>query len=105
MLISDFPSENSPQVQPYRLRRAQLFWNAPACLLAALCALAISINRQQSSIGIIVGVSIIWISGFYMLRTFCDALGEKGILKEWQASGIPFAVILLFSIVQLWRKR
>ena len=105
LLISDFPSENSPQVQPYRLRRAQLFWNAPACLLAALCALAISINRQQSSIGIIVGVSIIWISGFYMLRTFCDALGEKGILKEWQASGIPFAVILLFSIVQLWRKR
>lgn len=105
LLISEFPTEKSSQIHPYRLRRSQLFWNAPACLLAALCALSISINRQQSSTGIIVGISIIWISVFYILRTFCDALGEKGILKEWQASGIPFVVILLSSIVQLWRKR
>jgi lipopolysaccharide export LptBFGC system permease protein LptF len=104
-LIREFPSEDSTMIHPYKLRRAQLFWNAPACLLAAICALAISINRQQSSIGIIVGVSIIWISLFYILRTFCDALGEEGILKEWQASGIPFFVILLVSIAVLCRKR
>jgi len=104
-LIREFPSEESNKIHPYKLRRAQLFWNAPACLLAAFCALAISINRQQSSTGIIVGVSIIWISVFYILRTFCDALGEEGILKEWQASGIPFVVILLVSIAVLCRKR
>jgi lipopolysaccharide export LptBFGC system permease protein LptF len=104
-LIREFPSEDSNKIHPYKLRRAQLFWNAPACLLAAFCALAISINRQQSSTGIIVGVSIIWISLFYILRTFCDALGQEGILKEWQASGIPFVLILLISIAVLCRKR
>lgn len=104
-LIEHFPNPDSLKLTPYRLRSAQLFWNAPACLFAIICALAIAVRREQNSIGFTIGLSLIWIIVFYMLRIFCDAMGKLGVLSEWISTGIPFFLILIFSVGQLWKNR
>ena len=104
-VIDRFPTPFSAKLYPYKLRRAQLFWNAPACILAILCAMALSIRREQTSVGFIIGLSFLWILAFYIVRAFCDAMGEKGILSEWIATGIPFIFIFLTSIKMLWDNR
>ena len=104
-LIDRFPSPFSAKLYPYKLRRAQLFWNAPACILAVMCAMALSIRREQTTVGFIVGLSFLWILAFYVVRAFCDAIGEKGILSEWIATGIPFIFLLITSIKMLWDNR
>jgi lipopolysaccharide export LptBFGC system permease protein LptF len=51
------------------------------------------------------GLSIIWISFFYIIKTISDMLGENGILNEWYAVGIPFLLFFLISIFTLWKNR
>lgn len=104
-LIQNFPRNDSQKLHPYRLRRAQLFWNAPSCLFAALCALALTLKREPSSTGFIVGLSLVWILGFYTLRTFFDSLGERGIISAWYATGIPYLAVLGISFLVLWKNR
>lgn len=104
-LIKSYPDPNSPKLLPYRLRSAQLFWNAPACLFAVICALAIAIRREQYSVGFTIGLSLIWIIFFYVIRTFCEAFGKLGVFSDWVSTGLPFIVILLISIGILWRNR
>ena len=104
-IVNEFENSNSAIVHPYRLRRAQIFWNAPACLFASFFALAISFNRQRISLGSILGNSLIWIIFFYIIKTISDSLGEKGIVNEWQATGTPFVLLLLCSLIVIFRKR
>ncbi len=104
-LIKSFPNPESPKLFPYKLRKAQLIWNIPACLLASICALAITLKRQQNSIGVLIGVSFFWIISFYVLRSISDALGEKGILSSWIATSIPFVIIFTLSIFMISRRR
>ena len=104
-LIESFPTPTSAKLFPYKLRRAQLFWNAPACMFAVMCAMALSIRREKTTVGFIVGLSLLWILAFYIVRAFCDAMGEKGILSEWVATGSPFIFVLLTSIKILWGNR
>ena len=104
-LIQNFPREDSQKLHPYRLRRAQLFWNAPSCLFAVLCALALTLKREPSSTGFIVGLSLLWILGFYILRTFFDSLGERGIISAWSAAGIPYLSVLGISFLVIWKNR
>jgi hypothetical protein len=42
---------------------------------------------------------------FYLVKTFCDALGEKGIVSEWLASGIPYALIIIIAICHIRQNR
>lgn len=105
IVFEQFPDKVFREAQPYRLRRAQLFWNTPACLLATFFALAVSLNRKKNSVGLTIGLSIIWISFFYIIKTISDMLGENGILNEWYAVGIPFLLFFLISIFTLWKNR
>lgn len=105
VVLEQFPDNVFRDAQPYRLRRAQLFWNSPACLLATFFALAVSLNRKKNSVGLTIGLSIIWISFFYIIKTVSDLFGEKGILNEWYAVGIPFLLFFLISIFTLWKNR
>jgi lipopolysaccharide export LptBFGC system permease protein LptF len=57
------------------------------------------------SIGSVIGSSLIWILIFYVIKTFCDTLGEAGIISAWIVTLIPLCVILLASISMLWKNR
>jgi lipopolysaccharide export LptBFGC system permease protein LptF len=70
-----------------------------------MCALAIAIRREQYSIGVTIGLSLIWIIVFYIIRTFCDAFGKLGIFSDWVSTGIPFFIIFIISMGILWRNR
>jgi lipopolysaccharide export LptBFGC system permease protein LptF len=104
-LIECFPHPNSPKLHPYRLRRAQLLWNVPGCFLAVMCAFALTLRKEHTSIGFIIGLSLLWILVFYIIKSFCDALGEKGILSDWVATGIPFMIVFAISIKLLCGNR
>jgi len=104
-LVNSYPTPSSAKLYPYRLRKAQLFWNVPACFFAVIFGMAFSLRRQQQSTSLTIGVCLSCILLFYILRTFCDALGKLGLLSEWTATGIPFGGMLLISIVILWRNK
>ncbi|MDG0963475.1 MAG: LptF/LptG family permease [Opitutales bacterium] len=104
-LIDNFPDQNSSKLNPYRLRRTQLLWNVPGCFLAVMCALALSLRNEQRSVGFITGLSLLYILVFYIIRSLCDALGEKGILSDWVATGIPFALVFVVSVRMICKNR
>ena len=104
-LINNFPNQNSSKLNPYRLRRTQLLWNVPGCFLAVICALALSLRNEQRSVGFITGLSLLYILVFYIIRSLCDALGEKGILSDWVATGIPFALVFVVSVRMICKNR
>lgn len=104
-LIDNFPNQNSSKLNPYRLRRTQLLWNVPGCFLAVMCALALTLRNEQRSIGFITGLSLFYILVFYIIRSLCDALGEKGILSDWVATGIPFLLVFLISTKMILKNR
>ena len=104
-LIDNFPNQNSSKLNPYRLRRTQLLWNVPGCFLAVMCALALSLLNEQRSVGFITGLSLFYILVFYIIRSLCDALGEKGIISDWVATGIPFVLVFVISVKMIWKNR
>ena len=104
-IIDNFPNQNSSKLNPYRLRRTQLLWNVPGCFLAVMCALALSLRNEQRSVGFITGLSLFYILVFYIIRSLCDALGEKGILSDWVATGIPFALVFIVSVRMICKNR
>lgn len=104
-VIQNYPHQSSAKLYPYRLRRAQLVGSAPSCLLAVLCGLAIGLRKKSSSVGSLAGVALLGAFLFYLLKTFCDALGEKGIVSEWAAVGIPYFFVLAGSFLLLLRNR
>ena len=104
-LLENFPDPNSPKLYPYRMRNAQLLWNAPSCFFASICALALTLRTKQNSSTFLIGNALLWIIIFYILRTLCDALGKQGFLSEWISTGIPLFFFLMISIGMLWRSR
>jgi lipopolysaccharide export LptBFGC system permease protein LptF len=104
-LLRNFPDPNSPQLYPYRMRKAQLLWNAPSCLFACICALALTLQTKQNSSTALIGNALLWIIIFYLCRTLCDTLGKHGFLTEWISTGIPLFFFLMISIRMLWRSR
>ena len=104
-LLREYPDENSARLYPYKLRRAQLLWSGPSCLVAVLCGLALGLRRKTTSVGRIAGVSLLGMLLFYLMKTFCDALGEKGIVSEWLATGIPYVLIITIAICHIRQNR
>ena len=105
VVINQYPNQSSAKLYPYRLRRAQLAGSAPGCLLAVLCGLAIGLRKKSSSVGSMVGIALLGTFLFYLLKTFCDALGEKGIVSEWEAVGIPYLLVLVVCFLLILRNR
>ena len=104
-VIEKYPHQSSATLYPYRLRRAQLACSAPGCFLAVLCGLALGLRKKFSSAGSLVGGALLGAFLFYLLKTFCDALGEKGIVSEWEAVGIPYFFVVAGSLFLLFRNR
>ena len=104
-LIESYPNPASAKLRPYELRRAHLLWSSPSCLVAVVCALAIGMRSKPTTLGRIAGVSLVGIILFYVVRTFCDALGEKGIVSGWFAVGIPYICVLAACSLQMLRNR
>ena len=104
-VIEKYPHQSSAKLYPYRLRRAQLAGSAPSCLLAVLCGLAVGLRKKTSSAGSLAGVALLGAFLFYLMKTFCDALGEKGIVSEWEAVGIPYFFVIAGSLLLLIRNR
>ena len=104
-LLSEYPRQNSAKLYPYKLRRAQLLWSGPSCLVAVLCGLALGLRRKITSAGRIAGVSLLGMLIFYLAKTFCDALGEKGIVSEWLASGVPYLLVVIIAICLMRHNR
>lgn len=104
-LLSEYPRQNSAKLYPYKLRRAQLLWSGPSCLVAVLCGLALGLRRKITSVGRIAGLSLLGMLIFYLAKTFCDALGEKGIVSEWLASGVPYLLVVIIAICLMRHNR
>ena len=104
-VIENYPHQSSATLYPYRLRKAQLAGSAPSCLLAVLCGLAVGLRKKTSSAGSMAGIALLGAFLFYLLKTFCDALGEKGIVSEWEAVGIPYLFVVAGSFYLLLRNR
>ena len=104
-VIESYPQQSSATLYPYRLRKAQLAGSAPSCLLAVLCGLAVGLRKKTSSAGSMAGIALLGAFLFYLLKTFCDALGEKGIVSEWEAVGIPYFFVVAGSFYLLLRNR
>ena len=104
-LLSEYPSQNSAKLYPYKLRRAQLFWSGPSCLVAVICGLALGLRRKITSVGRIAGGALLGMLFFYLAKTFCDALGEKGIVSEWLASGVPYLLVVIIAVCLMRHNR
>lgn len=104
-IMECFPNPDSPKLYPYQLRLSQLVLNIPSCLVYVFFALGLTLRREQMSIGSVIGSSLIWILIFYVIKSFCDTLGEAGIISAWIVTLIPLCVILLASISMLWKNR
>lgn len=104
-LLREYPGQDSAKLFPYKLRRAQLLWSGPSCLIAVLCGLALGLRGKTTTVGRIAGASLLGMLLFYVMKTFCDALGEKGIVTEWVAAGIPYILVTVLSIYLIGKRR
>ena len=104
-VIENYPHQSSTSLYPYRLRKAQLAGSAPSCLLAVLCGLAVGLRKKTSSAGSMAGIALLGAFLFYLMKTFCDALGERGIVSGWVAVAIPYFFVVAGSFCLLLRNR
>ena len=102
-LISQFPNPENSALVPYLLKRAQLIWTGPACMVALLAGLILGVSKYSSTAGKLSGVAVGGIVLFYVIRTFSDALAEEAIISPNIGAGIPYVVtlFLLFILVKL----
>ena len=94
-LLECFPNLESGEIVPYRMRKAQLWWNGPACMVALLIGLSLGSSRGSSTPAKLAGVSLLGALGFYFVRTLSESLGEQDILAPMLAASLPYFVVLL----------
>jgi lipopolysaccharide export LptBFGC system permease protein LptF len=100
-LLEEFPNRDSEDIIPYLMRRAQLWWNGPACLVALLIGLGLGSSRGVSTPAKLGGISLLGALGFYLLRTFSDSLGEQQILSPFISASLPYILVILGTILFL----
>ena len=100
-ILRDFPDLADPQLAPYRLRIAQLWYISPACMIGLFFGFALGRSRISTSPGKIGAVAIFGSSGFYSVRTLFDSLGEQMIISPEIAAGMPYLMTILV-IIFIW---
>jgi lipopolysaccharide export LptBFGC system permease protein LptF len=98
-LLSRFPNPDSHEMVPYQLRKAQLWWNGPACFVALLIGLGMASAGSSSTPGKLAGVSLVGALLFYLIRTLSDSLGEQQILSPLSSASLPYILILLVMLI------
>ena len=94
-LLDRFPDSKGQEMIPYQLRKAQLWWNGPACLVALLIGLGLGSARGSSTPAKLAGVSLLGALGFYLIRTLSDSLGEQQILTPMVTASLPYVVVVI----------
>ena len=98
-LLERFPNLESGEIVPYRMKKAQLWWNGPACMVALLVGLSLGSSRGSSTPAKLAGVSLLGALGFYLVRTLSESLGEQDILAPMLAASLPYFVVLLGTVL------
>jgi len=98
-LISQFPEPEKPVLTPYLLRRAQIIWTGPACMVALLAGLVFGVSKYSATPGKLSGVALVGVLLFYMIRTFSDSLAEAAIISSNLGAGLPYIVSLLSLLI------
>ncbi|MEK9783934.1 MAG: LptF/LptG family permease, partial [Opitutales bacterium] len=98
-LLTRFPNPDSHEMVPYQLRKAQLWWNGPACFVALLIGLGMASAGSSSTPSKLAGVSLIGALLFYLIRTLSDSLGEQQILSPLSSASLPYILILLGTLI------
>jgi lipopolysaccharide export LptBFGC system permease protein LptF len=98
-LLDRFPNPQNREMIPYRLRKAQLWWNGPACLVALLIGLGLGSSRGSSTPAKLAGVSLLGALGFYLARTLSDSLGEQQILSPMLSASLPYCLVILGAVL------
>ncbi len=104
-LLEVFKGVNSNILAPYELRRAQMLLNSPSCMVAIFFAFCIGVGRGKVSIGQMIGLTLLGLVTFYVLRTTFDALGEEAVVKPTIAAFLPYAISVLGGWVLYLKKR
>lgn len=94
-LLHRFPDSEGQEMIPYQLRKAQLWWNGPACLVALLIGLGLGSARGSSTPAKLAGVSLLGALGFYLIRTLSDSLGEQQILTPMVTASLPYVLVVI----------
>ena len=79
--------------------------NSPSCMVAIFFAFCIGVGRGKVSIGQMIGVTLLGLVTFYVLRTTFDALGEEAVIKPTLAAILPYAISVLGGWVLYLKKR
>ena len=94
ILLDQFPNSKKPIIFPYRLKRAQLLWTGPACMVALLSGLVLGVSNFSTSPGKLGGLALIGALCFYVVRTFSDTLAEAGMIEPGTGAGLPYMITL-----------
>ena len=102
-LLKRWPNQDDLSVYPYLLRRAQLIWSGPGCMIALFAGLVLGTSKLSSSSGKLGGLSIIAALFYYTIRTISDSLVETGIIEPSLGASLPYlssflAIIFLTKI-------
>ncbi len=98
-LLDQFPDSEKPIIFPYRLKRAQLLWAGPACMVALLSGLVLGVSKFSTSPGKLGGLALIGALCFYVIRTFSDTLAEAAIIGPSTGAGLPYVITLAVACV------
>jgi hypothetical protein len=99
LLLEQFPNPQTSEINPYRLRKAQLWWNGPACMVALLVGLGLGCCRGFSTPAQLAGVALLGALGFYLVRTLSDSLGEQQILSPFVSASLPYFLVMMATVL------
>ena len=97
-LLDLYPNPQSKKIIPYKLRKAQLWWNGPACVVALLFGLSLGSLRSAASPAKLAGVSLLGALVFYLVQSMSNSLGEQQIIGPFISASMPYLLVLLSSM-------
>lgn len=100
-LLDKFHDSQKEEMIPYCIRKAQLWWNGPACLVALFIGLGLGSSRGATTPAKLAGLSLLGALAFYLVRTLSDSLGEQQILSPTITASLPYCIVILGTIIFL----
>jgi len=100
-LLEGFANSESERLIPYLIRKAQLWWNGPACVVALVIGLSLAGTKSSSSPAKLAGLALIGSLAFFLLHRMSYALGIEGIISPFWSASLPFFLIIGFTFAFL----